>query len=489
MTEQNHHDPAELDKLAEKFTVLPNDNPASDAKRAELIDKPAFGQVFSDNMAHMTWTKGEGWSDRRIEPYAPLKMDPGASVLHYAQECFEGLKAYRHADGSTWLFRPDANAERFQNSAKRLYLPELPIDDFIGSVAALVKRDVNWVPSRREYTLYMRPFMFASEPFLGVRAPQEVDYCVIASPSGPYFPGGVKPVSIWVEDKWFRTGPGGTGFAKCGGNYAASLLGEYTGIDHGCEQVCFVDAATKTYLEELGGMNMMVVHKDGHVETPSLTGNILPGVTRRSLIQLIQDNGHDVVETMIALDQLLEDIKSGEVTEVFACGTAAIITPIGRFKSEKFDVTVADGGSGEFTLALRNQLLGFLGLPEHHAEHYNDKNNEKKDIQNKLLGVRVSTGTHYSRCEVYDILLTSYADSSGVIPRCSHALRVATRPFGVRMRKPSRTRYGSHTVSTVSDSSPTMAARLFKPTGPPLKLVTMALSTAISRRSRPSVSI
>ena len=174
MTEQNHHDPAELDKLTEKFTVLPNDNPASDAKRAELIDKPAFGQVFSDNMAHMTWTKGEGWGDRRIEPYAPLKMDPGASVLHYAQECFEGLKAYRHADGSTWLFRPDANAERFQNSAKRLYLPELPIDDFIGSVAALVKRDVNWVPTRREYTLYMRPFMFASEPFLGVRAPQEM---------------------------------------------------------------------------------------------------------------------------------------------------------------------------------------------------------------------------------------------------------------------------------------------------------------------------
>ena len=335
MTEQNHHDPAELDKLTEKFTVLPNDNPASDAKRAELIDKPAFGQVFSDNMAHMTWTKGEGWGDRRIEPYAPLKMDPGASVLHYAQECFEGLKAYRHADGSTWLFRPDANAERFQNSAKRLYLPELPIDDFIGSVAALVKRDVNWVPTRREYTLYMRPFMFASEPFLGVRAPQEVDYCVIASPSGPYFPGGVKPVSIWVEDKWF-----------------------YTGIDHGCQQVCFVDAATQTYLEELGGMNMMVVHKDGHVETPSLTGNILPGVTRRSLIQLIQDNGHDVVETMIALDQLLEDIKSGEVTEVFACGTAAIITPIGRFKSEKFDVTVADGNSGEFTVNLRNQLLG-----------------------------------------------------------------------------------------------------------------------------------
>ena len=168
MTENNHHDSAALDKLTEPFTVLPNDNPASDAKRQELIDKPAFGQVFSDNMAHMSWTKGEGWGDRRIEPYAPLKLDPGASVLHYAQEVFEGLKAYRHADGSTWLFRPDANAERFQNSAKRLYLPELSVDDFLGSVATLVKRDVNWVPTRREYTLYMRPFMFASEPFLGV---------------------------------------------------------------------------------------------------------------------------------------------------------------------------------------------------------------------------------------------------------------------------------------------------------------------------------
>ena len=358
MTNESHHDPAYLDSLAERFTVLPNENPASDAKREELIDKPAFGQVFSDSMAHMTWTKGEGWSDRRIEPYTPLKLDPGASVLHYAQECFEGLKAYRHADGSTWLFRPDANAERMQNSAKRLYLPEVPIEDFLGSCAALVERDVKWVPSRREYTLYLRPFLFASEPFLGVRAPEEVDYCVIASPSGPYFPGGVKPVSIWVEDKWFRTGPGGTGFAKCGGNYAASLLGEYRGIAEGCEQVCFVDAATKTYLEELGGMNMMAVYKDGHVETPSLTGNILPGVTRRSIIQLLEDGGHDVVETMIELAKLLDDIKSGEVTEVFACGTAAIVTPIGRFKSETFDVTVGDGEPGELTMAIRNQLLG-----------------------------------------------------------------------------------------------------------------------------------
>lgn len=358
MNAPSHHDATTIAAKAQAFTMLPHANPTCDAKRAELIDKPAFGQVFSDHMAHMSWTKGEGWSDRRIEPYAPLKMDPGAAVLHYAQECFEGLKAYRHADDSIWLFRPDANAERFQNSARRLYLPELPIDDFLGSVAALVNADEAWVPSRREYTLYLRPFMFASEPFLGVRAPKEVDYCVIASPSGPYFAGGVKPVSIWVEDQWFRTGPGGTGFAKCGGNYAASLVGEYRGIEHGCEQVCFVDAATKTYLEELGGMNVFAVHRDGHLETPSLTGNILPGVTRRSLIQLAQDEGRDVVETMIAMDDLLTDIRSGEVTEVFACGTAAIVTPIGRFKSEGYDVAVGDGGSGELTLRLRETLLG-----------------------------------------------------------------------------------------------------------------------------------
>ncbi|GAA6123090.1 branched-chain amino acid aminotransferase [Bifidobacterium psychraerophilum] len=368
MTEQSHHDPAALDAQAEAFTILANTEPASESKRKELIDKPAFGQVFSDHMSHISWTKGEGWSDRRVEPYAPLRLDPGASVLHYAQEVFEGLKAYRHSDGSTWLFRPDANARRFQNSAKRLYLPELGIDDFLASVAALVKQDVDWVPTRREYTLYMRPFMFASEPFLGVRAPEEVDYCVIASPSGPYFPGGVKPVSIWVEDKWFRTGPGGTGFAKCGGNYAASLLGEYRGLEHGCEQVCFVDAATKTYLEELGGMNMFAVHKDGHLETPSLTGSILPGITRDSLIQLLKDQNRDVVETMIKLDDLLEDIKSGEVTEVFACGTAAIITPIGRFKSDSFDVTVADGGSGELTVKLREELLG-IQLGEREDPH------------------------------------------------------------------------------------------------------------------------
>ena len=320
--------------------------------------KLGFGKKFSDHMFVMDYTEGEGWHDARIVPYGPFELDPATVVFHYAQEIFEGMKAYRTADDTVQLFRPDCNAKRFQDSADRLCIPKIPVEDYIQAVEALVDVDRDWVPHTDGASLYIRPFIFANDVGLGVHASKHYIFCIICAPSGAYYAEGINPVRIYVEDEYIRAAPGLTGFTKCGGNYGASLLGEYTGIDHGCQQVCFVDAATKTYLEELGGMNMMVVHKDGHVETPALTGNILPGVTRRSLIQLLQDKGHDVVETMIALDQLLEDIKSGEVTEVFACGTAAIITPIGRFKSEKFDVTVADGGSGEFTMALRNQLLG-----------------------------------------------------------------------------------------------------------------------------------
>lgn len=358
MSNQNHHDPAYLHELASAFTVVPNPHPASKEIRESKIDKPAFGQVFSDNMVTMRWQENDGWAQREVKPFGPLAVDPAAAVLHYAQEIFEGLKAYKHADGSVWLFRPDANALRFQDSAQRLSLPKLSVDDFLGSVAALVQQDAQWVPGRKEYTLYLRPFMYASEAFLGVRSPKQVDYAVIASPSGPYFTGGVKPVSIWVESRWFRTGPGGTGYAKCGGNYAASLIGENRGFEHDCEQVCFVDAATKTYIEELAGMNMFVVYQDGHVETPSLTGSILPGVTRRSLIELMNERGHRVDEVMIRLTDLLDNIRSGEVTEIFACGTAAIVTPIKCLKSEDFNVTVANGDAGELTMQLRNQLLG-----------------------------------------------------------------------------------------------------------------------------------
>ena len=321
-------------------------------------DTLVFGKTFTDHMFIMDYTAGQGWHDGRIVPYGPLALEPSAMVLHYAQEVFEGLKAYRGPDGGVQLFRPMENVRRINSSCERMCIPPLPEEDALAAIEQLVRLEAGWVPSKPGTSLYIRPFIIATTPSLGVHAAHDYLFCIITCPVGAYYAEGINPVKIYVENEDVRAVKGGTGYTKCGGNYAASLLGEYKGVENGCEQVCFVDAATKTYLEELGGMNMMAVHKDGHVETPSLTGNILPGVTRRSLIQLLQDKGHDVVETMIALDQLLEDIKSGEVTEVFACGTAAIITPIGRFKSEKFDVTVADGGSGKLTCELRDELLG-----------------------------------------------------------------------------------------------------------------------------------
>lgn len=348
----------DLTELADQFEVYPTSNATPDAERAAELEAPRFGTVFTDHMARITWTQGTGWHDRRVVEYGPLLLDPAAAVLHYAQEIFEGLKAYRHADGSVWTFRPEANAARFQRSARRLALPELSTEDFLGSLTALVREDIAWVPDKDGFSLYLRPFMYASETFLGVRASHEVEYLVIASPVGSYFADGVKPVSIWVAQDFHRAGKGGTGAAKCGGNYAASLLPQIEAYDHGCEQVAFLDAVEETYLEELGGMNLFVVRADGTVETPELTGTILEGVTRSSILQLAADRGHKVVERKISLDELLSGIRDGSIAEVFACGTAAVITPIGQFKGEGFDVTVADGCAGELTMALREELTG-----------------------------------------------------------------------------------------------------------------------------------
>jgi branched-chain amino acid aminotransferase len=342
---------------ADAFERRLTHTPCSAAERARLIDSPVFGTVFTDHMAHVTWTPDAGWRDRRIEPYGPILLDPAAAVLHYGQEIFEGLKAYRHADGSVWTFRPWANAARFAASARRLALPELPAEDFLGSIEALVSVDVEWVPGADEASLYLRPFMFASEAFLGVRPARSVDYLLIAGPVGPYFAGGVKPVSIWVSQNYNRAGPGGTGAAKCGGNYAASLLPQVEAYDRGCEQVCFLDAATRTQLEELGGMNVFVVHADGSVSTPRLTGSILEGVTRSSVIQLLRDAGHEVDERDIALTEALAGLKDGSINEVFACGTAAVVTPVGRLAGAEFDLTVADGDAGKITMDVREQLM------------------------------------------------------------------------------------------------------------------------------------
>ena len=341
----------------------PHPSPASDEARSTVLADPGFGKTFTDHMVKATWTAQQGWHDAHVAPYGPFALDPAAAVLHYAQEVFEGLKAFRHEDGSVWCFRPEANARRMQRSARRLALPTLPHEAFIESIRALVRADEAWVPAydTGETSLYLRPFMFASEAFLGVRPAAEVTYCVIASPAGAYFPGGMKPVSLWVSSHYSRAGAGGTGAAKCGGNYASSLAGQLEGIDHGCDQAVFLDASTQTYIEELGGMNLFLVYRDGRLVTPELTGSILEGVTRSSVLQLSKELGLDPQERPVPLQEWKDGVASGELAEVFACGTAAVITPVGRLLWEGGELAIGDpdvdAGVGEYTRRLRESLL------------------------------------------------------------------------------------------------------------------------------------
>ena len=326
------------------------------AEREAILADPGFGKHFTDHMVSIDWTPEQDWHNAQVQPYGPLMLDPAASVLHYAQEIFEGLKAFRHADGSIWTFRPDANGARMQRSARRLALPELPVDIFVDSIRQLVEVDADWVPSKPETSLYIRPFMIANESFLGVRSAQKAAYYVIASPAGPYFAKGVAPVAIWLSSDYARAAKGGTGAAKCGGNYAASLLPQQEATANGCSQVLFLDPRESKYLEELGGMNVFLVKRDGTLLTPALTGSILEGVTRASIIQLARDRGHDVQERDISIDAWREGVASGEISEVFACGTAAVVTPINLLKGRDFSVGNADAPAGELTMALRKDL-------------------------------------------------------------------------------------------------------------------------------------
>jgi branched-chain amino acid aminotransferase len=339
------------------FEVRPHPSPRTDAERQAILAAPGFGVHFTDHMAVATWTAADGWHDSAIVPYGPFSLDPATAVLHYAQEVFEGLKAYRHADGSVWLFRPDQNAARMVRSSARLALPELPPADFLASLDALIAADAAWVPDAAEQSLYLRPFMFASEAFLGVRAAQRVTYCCIASPAGAYFASGVRPISIWISRQYTRAAPGGTGAAKCGGNYAASLVAQQEAAANGCDQVMFADAAEHAWLEELGGMNVYVVTADHELLTPELTGSILEGVTRESILTLAAEFGLTPVERKIAIAELVDGISSGQVAELFACGTAAVITPIGMLKDEEGSYVVGGGETGETTAALRKNLL------------------------------------------------------------------------------------------------------------------------------------
>ena len=347
--------------MALSFELSANPSPRSEADRAAILENPGFGKHFTDHMAVASWTKDAGWHDGRVTAYGPISLMPSAAVLHYAQEIFEGLKAYRHADGSIWSFRPEANAQRMARSAARLALPVLPEEDFIASLRALVTADQAWVPEApdsSEKSLYLRPFMYASEAFLGVRPANEVTFSVIASPAGAYFSGGLKPVTLWISQHYARAGAGGTGAAKCGGNYASSLAGQLEGIEHGCDQAVFLDAATQTFIEELGGMNLFFVTKDNRLLTPELTGSILEGVTRSSILDLGKELGLDPQEQRIEIEQWKDGVASGEIVEIFACGTAAVVTPVGELRWEGGSTpSTAGAAGGEITNAIRSRLL------------------------------------------------------------------------------------------------------------------------------------
>ncbi|NED87900.1 branched-chain amino acid aminotransferase [Streptomyces sp. SID11233] len=337
--------------------LKPSSNPLSDAEREAILVKPGFGRYFTDHMVTIKWTEGRGWHDAQLVPYAPLSIDPANMTLHYGQEIFEGLKAYRRPDGSVATFRPEANAARFQASARRLAMPELPVETFVEACDALVQQDAAWVPEHGgEESLYLRPFMIATEVGLGVRPSNEYLFLVIASPAGAYFPGGVKPVSIWLSEDRVRAVPGGMGDAKTGGNYAASLLAQAEAAAKGCDQVAYLDAVEHKWVEELGGMNLYFVYGN-RIVTPSLTGSLLAGITRDSLLKLAADLGYEPEESRVSIDQWREDSASGTLTEVFACGTAAVITPVGTVKSAGGEWAQGDGTPGPVTLKLRERLL------------------------------------------------------------------------------------------------------------------------------------
>ncbi|GGZ00041.1 branched-chain amino acid aminotransferase [Novosphingobium colocasiae] len=344
--------------------VLPNPESRSTEEREKLLVDPGFGRVFTDHMAVAIWTRGQGWHSAALTARKPFVLDPAAGVLHYAQEIFEGMKAYRAQHGAINLFRPEQNARRFNASARRMAMPEISEEMFLEAVETLVRADRDWIPDG-EGSLYLRPFMFASEAFLGVRPAEEFTFCVIASPAGAYFKGGKSAVSLWVSDHLNRAGPGGTGAAKCGGNYAASLAAQAEAYEQGCDQVVFLDAVEHRWVDELGGMNLFFVFDDGRVATPPLEGTILPGITRASIIELLRRRGVEVNEESYAIDQWQADARSGRLSEAFACGTAAVVTAVGRVKGRSGDWTIGNGDGGTFTAAIRNELIGIQrGLVE-----------------------------------------------------------------------------------------------------------------------------
>ena len=329
-------------------------------ERERRLANPGFGRLFTEHMIRILWDAERGWHDAELTAYAPLSLDPGTSVLHYAQAVFEGLKAFRQSDGGVAAFRPDAHAARFRRSARRLALPELPEETFLEAIDLLLEADHEWVPSAAEHSLYLRPLMYASDVTLSVHPADQVTFLLIASPSGPYFPRGVKPVTVWLSEDFSRAAPGGTGAAKTGGNYAGGLLAQAQAAEHGCDQVVWLDSQEHRWVEEMGGMNLCFVFGSGgdaRVMTPALTGTLLPGITRDSLLTLGRDLGYETEEGRISVDEWHVGCEDGSLSEVFACGTAAVITPVAAVKSVHASWTVGDGGPGEVSMRLREALV------------------------------------------------------------------------------------------------------------------------------------
>jgi branched-chain amino acid aminotransferase len=337
-----------------------NNHPWSDEERRRRLEDPGFGRYFTDHMLLVNWREGEGWGPARIVPYGPLSIDPAASALHYGQAIFEGFKAYAQSDGGISTFRPSSNGARFASSARRLAMPELPVERFVGLADQLIEIERAWVPKVVGQSLYLRPLMFATEAALGVRPANAYQFVLMALPTGAYFPQGVKPVSVWISEDYVRAVRGGTGEAKCAGNYAASLVAQAQAKAEDCDQVVWLDGVERRWVEEMGGMNLAFVFVEGgrtRVVTPKLTGALLPGVTRDSLLVLAADLGYDVEERLVSVEEWREAAASGRMTEAFACGTAAVITPIGRIKARSGSFTMGDQQSGPVTTHLRQALL------------------------------------------------------------------------------------------------------------------------------------
>ncbi len=355
-----------------RFSVRPRQQRIAEPERERLLTDPGFGRIFTEHMVRIEWDAEAGWQGAEVVPYAPLALDPGTSVLHYAQGVFEGLKAFRQVDGSIAVFRPDAHAARFRRSSRRLALPELPEATFLEAIDRLLELDGGWVPSAAEHSLYLRPFMYASEVSLSVHPSTRVTFLLIASPSGSYFPGGVKPVTVWLSEEFSRAAPGGTGEAKTGGNYAGGLLAQAEAAEHGCEQVVWLDSREHRFVEEMGGMNLCFVYgrgQEARLMTPALTGTLLAGVTRDSLLTIARDLGHVAAEGRISTDEWRQACSDGSMSEAFACGTAAVITPVGAVRSARGDWTVGDGGPGELSMQLRRALVDIQrgAAPDRHG--------------------------------------------------------------------------------------------------------------------------